>query len=417
MLKSDYRLTMSRDMDTNKKVPIIQSIGRGRELKRSQSAGVRVTPSFGKWMKPTFSYDVDYDENSDPSVRNAGEPGSVRRASVSAKSLVDVVLAPSGAVVMPAASDTVGLPVHKLFLSKIPDVTMSYVINRVGKYQKVLGRPDLVFQLGLDTKVDDAIVYRGSSGAAQKTDEQTRSRGFVVSSDFKPVKQLNLEARFKTDKSKREYAGATSFNSSTIWPDVSGNVSGLGSLGFLEGTLKSTSFAFGYKGSETEKGTGSKVNTRTSQSEWLPLVGWDATWNNGLRTTFNLRHARSETETFTGTGTRKNSRTTSISLSLSHSFSAPQGMYIPLAGRTFKFESNLTLNLDITYEMRLDRTPTAGNRVDTDERKLGISPRASYSFSKNITGSANARFEQRSDRKLGQTWRTIGLSASVLIRF
>jgi hypothetical protein len=92
-------------------------------------------------------------------------------------------------------------------------------------------------------------------------------------------------------------------------------------------------------------------------------------------------------------------------------------MYIPLAGRTFKFESNLTLNLDISYEMRLDRTPTAGNRVDTDERKLGITPRASYSFSKNITGSANARFEQRSDRKLGQTWRTIGLSASVLIRF
>jgi hypothetical protein len=294
---------------------------------------------------------------------------------------------------------------------------MSYVIDRVGKYQKILDRPDFGFQFGLDTKVDEELVYRGSSGAAQKTDEHTRSRGFIVSTDFKPVKHLNLETRFKTDKSRREYAGATSFNSSTIWPDVTGNVSGLTNLGFLEGTLKSTSFAFGYRGSETEKGTGSKVNTRTSQSEWLPLVGWDATWDNGLRTTFNLRHSSSETETFTGTGTRKNSSATSMSLSLSHSFSAPQGMYIPLAGRTFKFESNLTLNLDITYEMRVDRTPTAGNRVDTDERKLGISPRASYSFSKSITGSANARFEQRSDRKLGQTWRTIGLSASVLIRF
>ena len=417
MLKTDYRLTMAREMDTNKRVPIIESIGRGRELKRSQSAGVQITPSFGRWMKPTFSYDVDYNENSDPSVRSAGEPRSIRRASMSAKSLVDVMLAPSGTVTMPAASDTVGLSVHELILSKIPDVTMSYVINRVGKYQKILNRPDFAFQFGLDTKVDEDIIYRGSSGAAQKTDEHTRSRGFIMSSDFEPVKHLSMEARFKTDKSKREYAGATSFNASTSWPDVTGNISGLGNLGFLEGTLKSTSFAFGYKGSQTEKGTGSKVNTRTSKTEWLPLVGWDATWNNGLRTTFNLRRSSSETETFTGTGTRKNSSATSVSLSLSHSFSAPQGMYIPLAGRTLKFESNLTLNLDMTYEMRLDKTPTAGNRVDTDERKLGITPRASYSFSKNITGSANARFEQRSDRKLGQTWRTIGLSASVLIRF
>jgi len=417
MLKTGYRLTMARDMDTNKDVPIIESIGLGTELKRSQSADIQITPSFGKWMKPTLSYDVDYSENSDPSVRSAGDPGSVRRASVTTKSLVDVVLAPSGAVTMPGRGDTTGLSLPQLILSKIPDLTMSYVIDRKGTYQKILGRPDFAFQFGLDTRVDEALVYQGTSGAAQKTDEHTRNRGFVVSSDFKPFRLLSLEARFKTDRNKREYAGATSFNSSTTWPDVTGNITGLGGLGFLEGTLKSTSFAFGYRGSETEKGTGSAVNDRTTQSEWLPLVGWDATWSNDIRTTFNLRHSSSEKETFTGAGTKKKSSATSLSFSLGHTFSAPQGMYIPLAGRTLKFESNLTLNLDMVYEMRLDRTPTAGNRIDTDERKLSISPRASYSFSKNITGSANARFEQTTDRKLGQTWRTIGLSASVLIRF
>jgi hypothetical protein len=73
--------------------------------------------------------------------------------------------------------------------------------------------------------------------------------------------------------------------------------------------------------------------------------------------------------------------------------------------------------LDVNYEIRLDRTPSAGDRIDANTRKFSILPRASYSFSKSITGTANARFEQQSDRKLGQTWRTIGLSASVLIRF
>jgi hypothetical protein len=57
------------------------------------------------------------------------------------------------------------------------------------------------------------------------------------------------------------------------------------------------------------------------------------------------------------------------------------------------------------------------NRVDRNTRRFALLPKASYSFSKNITGSANITFRQESDRKLGQTYRTIGVSASVLIRF
>jgi hypothetical protein len=189
-------------------------------------------------------------------------------------------------------------------------------------------------------------------------------------------------------------------------------------LPFLKNVLNSSSIAFGYKGTSSSRGTGkSTKTTETSQSEWLPLVGWDATWSSGVRTTFNIRHSRSETEDFKGAGSTKKSLTTSVNFSLRHSFSAPQGMYIPLAGRTLKFKSSLTFSLDISYESRLDKTPTANNRVDADTRKFGITPKASYSFSKNITGSANARFEQMTDRKLGQTWRTIGVSASVIIRF
>jgi len=65
----------------------------------------------------------------------------------------------------------------------------------------------------------------------------------------------------------------------------------------------------------------------------------------------------------------------------------------------------------------VDRTPSAKNRVDASRRVIQVTPKASYSFSKNVTGSADARFEQNTDRKLKQTWRTIGLNVSVLIRF
>jgi hypothetical protein len=418
-LKTDYTFTMSRDMDTNKNVPIIQSIGKGQETRRSQRAGIRLTPGFGRLMKPTLSYDVNYDENSDPSSRSPSEPFGIRKASVTAKSLVDVVLSPSGLVQGgPATADSGGVALHKVLLGRMPDITVTYVIDRSGSYQKILDRPDLAFQFGLDTKVKDDLVYISDTGAAQKTDEHKRDQSFLVSTEFEPFRHLSLDARYKRDKDKHEYAGGTSITTSQAWPDVSGNITGLNNLGPLKNRIKSTSLAFGYRRSNGEEGTNSDINKRTLQSEWLPLVGWDATWNNGLRTTLNIRHSRGETETYAGTGTLKTATVTSIDFSLSHSLSAPQGMYIPLAGRTLKFESTLTLSMDVSYEMRQDRTPTAPrNRIDKDERKLSVGPRASYSFSKNITGSANARYEQRTDRKLSQTWRTIGLNASVLIRF
>lgn len=419
-LETDYNLKIFRDLDTNKNVPIASSIGLGKELKRNQKVGLRIRPTVGGWMKPTFSYDVNYDENAEPSVRAAEDPSSIRRASVSARSTFDFLVIPSSAFRgRPTGTDSLGTPIYKRIVSRVPDITLSYVYDRSSKYQKVLARPDLAFQLGLDTKLPDELVYSTVTGTGQQTDEYVRTTGFNASSDFQPVPTVSFETRYKKDKSERTYAGATSFNSTQVWPDLSGNLSTLWYLNVFGGALKSTSLAFGYRGTETERGTGvSTVTNRVNRSEWLPLLGWDATWSNGVRTTLNFRHSSTETRDFKGSGTLKTSKTNTVSFSISHSFSAPKGMYIPLAGRTFKFNSNLTINLDVNYETRLDRTPSAANnRIDANTRKFSVIPRASYSFSKSITGSADARFEQQSDRKLGQTWRTIGLSASVLIRF
>jgi cell surface protein SprA len=173
----------------------------------------------------------------------------------------------------------------------------------------------------------------------------------------------------------------------------------------------------GYKGSTSTRGQSSEETSRTRRSEWTPLVGWDATWSNGVRTTFNIRRSSSTTEDTKGTGSEKNSKSTSANFSVRHSFSAPEGMYIPLAGRTLKFKSSLSVQLDLSYESRIEATPSADNRIDSSRRIFSIAPKASYTFSKNVTGSADAKFEQNTDRKLKQTWRTIGLNASVLIHF
>jgi hypothetical protein len=419
VLQTDYSLKTTRDLDLYKYVPIAQSIGWGRELTRNQRTGLRITPTFGKWMRPTMSYDVSYDENSDPKNRAQGDPAGVRRVSVSSRSKIDLFLTVGSVFVEPPKTDdTTGVSLTRVLLARIPDLNISYVLDRNSKYNKLLGRPGLKYQLGIDPVAADDLVYVSSSGGGQRTDDQTRKSGLSIGTEFEPLTTISLDSKFRYDRSDKTYAGAKTYRQTSVWPDVTGNVSSVASLSLLEGILKSSSIAIGYKGTAQIDGKGTSTKTKeVHKSEWLPLIGWDATWNNGVRTTFNVRRSNSETENLLGTRSVQETKTTVVNLSVRHSFSAPQGMYIPLAGRTLKFKSNLTLTIDLNYESSMTTTPTSRNRIDKNTRKFGIVPKASYSFSKNITGSANARFEQTSDRKLGQTWRTIGMNASVLIRF
>lgn len=418
-LETDYLLSTTRDLDQNKQVSILSSLGKGVELRRNQRAGFTLRPSVGKLLKPSIGYNVNYDENADPSVRSANDPAGTRRVSMTSRSTVDFMLQPSLFVSKPAeAGDSVvSVSVFKRVLLLVPDIDFSYFLDRNSKYNKLGARPGLRYQLGIDPSVDKDIIMASAGGAGQPTDDITRSDGFNMSSEFRPVETVSLTTKYALDNSERIYAGSTTYTKETRWPDIAGNISSTVYLPLFRGAVKTSAITTGYKGSTTSRGEAGEETNRSKRSEWLPLLGWDATWSNGVRSTLNLRYSRSSSQDTKGSGSEKESITKAASVSLRHSFSAPEGMYIPIAGRTLSFKSNLSVQLDLSYESRVDRTPSAKNRVDASRRVIQITPKTSYSFSKNVTGSADARFEQNTDRKLKQTWRTIGLNVSVLIRF
>ena len=417
-LDTDYLLNMTRDLDQNKHVPILSSIGFGTELRRNQRASFNLRPAMGRLLKPSLGYNVNYEENADPSVRAANDPFGTRRVSVSSRSTIDVLLQPSAMIGEPGGQpDSLGISIFERLLAVIPDIDVGYFLDRNSKYNKLTERPGLRYQLGIDTSVEDDIILANSGGAGQPTDDITRADGFDVSSAFKPLETVSVTTKYGLDKTRRIYAGSTTFTRETVWPDVAGNISSSVYLPLFKGALKSSSITAGYKGSTSMRGAGDAETSSSKKSEWLPLFGWDATWSNGVRTTFNLRYSKYTALDTKGTGSAKDSKTKAADFSLRHSFSAPEGMYIPLAGRTLSFKSNLSVELAVSWESRIDTTPSAGDRVDASTTTLQISPKASYSFSKNVSGSADARFEQRTDRKLKQTWRTIGINVSVLIRF
>jgi hypothetical protein len=417
-LETDFSLKTTRDLDQNKQVPILSSIGAGWELGRNQRASVTLRPALGKLLRPTISYDVNYSENSDPSVRTADDPPGTRRASVSSRSNLDLLVQPSMVLALPEkGSDSTGVPFYRYLLAAIPDVDVGYFIDRSSKYNKLADRPDLRFQLGIDPEVDKGMIVTTSGSAVQPNDEITRSNGFDLSTELKPVESVSVTTKYKHDRKDRKYAGASTFEKETVWPDVAGNVSSSVYLPLFKDAIKSSSLTVGYKGGSTVRGEADVETNRVKKSEWVPLFGWDATWKSGLRTTLTLRHTSSTTLDTKGTGSEKKFVSNSANVSLRHSFSAPEGMHIPLAGRTLRFKSSMTVSVDMSYESRLDTTPSLNNRIERSTRIISVTPKASYSFSKNVTGSADARFEQTTDRQLEQTWRTIGLSVSVLIRF
>jgi hypothetical protein len=417
-LETDYMLSANRDLDQNKQVPILSSIGKGTELKRSQRASLTLRPALTKVIKPALGYNVNYDENADPSVRSSGDPSGVRRASVSSRSTLDLLIQPSVLVSAPEdGNDSLGVSLLRRLLAAVPDVDVGYFLDRSSKYNKLRRRPGLRYQLGIDPSVDPRMIYSSSTAAGQPTDDITRSDGVDVSTDFNPVETVSLTTKYRLDKTERTYAGLTTVTKETVWPDVTSNISSDVYLSLFRGKIKSSSIVTGYKGTKSTRGQSDEDTGRTRRSEWTPLVGWDATWANGVRTTLNIRRSSNTTEDTKGTGSEKNSKTTSANFSVRHSFSAPEGMYIPFAGRTVKLKSSLSVQLDLAYESRIDTTPSANDRVDASRRVFSIAPKASYSFSKNVTGSADAKFEQSTDRKLKQTYRTIALNASVLIHF
>jgi hypothetical protein len=351
-------------------------------------------------------------------VRSANDPPGTRRASVSSRSNLDLVVQPSSFLgTASKAPDSTGVPFYRHLLAVIPDVDVGYFIDRSSKYNKLVKRPSLRFQLGIDPEVDRDIILATSGGAVQATDEIARSTGFDLSTELNPVETVSVTAKYKHNRKDRKYAGASTFEKDTTWPDVAGNFSSLTNLPLVKGAIKTSSFTIGYKGSNSVRGEASRETNRSKGSEWAPLLGWDATWKNGLRTTVNLRHTSTSTKDTKGTGSARKAVSNSATFTMRHSFSAPEGMHIPLAGRTLRFKSSMTVSLDMSYESRLETTPSSKNRIEKSTRQITVSPKASYSFSKNVTGSADARFDQTTDRQLGQTWRTFGLSASVLIRF
>jgi hypothetical protein len=104
-----------------------------------------------------------------------------------------------------------------------------------------------------------------------------------------------------------------------------------------------------------------------------------------------------------------------LKFSFQYSLTAPKGLKIPLFKRV-KFNSQLSLNLDITLAGNKTQSFSGGIKsVDADKRQMTVEPRLTYQFSRAITGSIRAKWDDSNDKILKRKHhvRELGLSAEI----
>jgi hypothetical protein len=461
-LKTTHSVSSKRDLARPNRRWL--DVNLGLESERRYANSLSFNPKFGTWFAPQYNFASSYTDNHGPEVRRPGEPPGVRdlraqdsqevRASFDLKKLFG-----TGAAAPPrrppgrrtggaareapegegeqggeegggegeAGADTEpeegpGLrvlvdPVLTL-IRRMDAIEGRYQLKRTSRYDGITEEelPGTAYILGLKTGL----------GADDRTEERTISFG----SGVKLTNEIRLKGDFQRTTSGRWYKNALldtvdvisrteSMNQST---DGSLSWSGLEKFGVLSGLCSSVRARSGIEFKRSYSGPYGQPTNRGEGLSLNPIVSVDATFKNGLTTSFSWDRKRSRGYSLTGVGSVTEDITGSKSLTVNYRFSAPQGLKLPFFGQKLRFQSNLDLSLTVRSSSKETRTaPDENVLVSVDPsastRDLSVTGDATYSFSRSVSGGLQISWSQNQDVKRDRTRRTIGVHLTAEFKF
>jgi len=421
-VSTNYSVDVTRDLN----LPgTVFGYDLGSETRRAQSASINYHfPFWTQYLSQSLSYDTRYVEDHDPDIgglendyRNVGNSNSANLSlTLNISSFMSIFSGLAGAKDENLKPLTPGWLMAKFLelTSRINSPTGSYTRSRNSQYNYLKGRPSLRYQFGFRDDVGDVpkeyYVY-----------DQTSVNNTYQARSGLSVGDLNLSVSYKGSDGERGYSGSRTRTKSTTWPDMSVTLRSFERFLPIKMLMQSSDLRSGFSLTRGETGPiNMPATTRTESMNFSPLVSWNTTWkkriNTELSTDYSLSEKVSGSPLTTSTEMRKG-----VSLKLSTSFSAPTGVVLPLVGRRVKFKSNLDLSLTGSYSSAHSKLVTEGSdsppRINADTESFSISPRASYNFSKAVSGGLTMDFRQNTDKYRGRTGRDINVEFDVLFKF
>jgi len=301
--------------------------------------------------------------------------------------------------------------------NSIKPIRAAYLKDKKFTVQGLLERPSWQYLFGFAEKPD----VRSKSTTGLVTPSQTVfSDNYQLDSGLQPGRGLDITTGYNLRKTTARSTNNPVMTRSVTFPDIAMTLSQLEKLFIFKKLSNSVSMQSNYSKKVDESGdagTG-EIYKRDTSKDWAPLTSLNVNFRNNVRATLRYDLGRTLSQNLRSVGQSKRDSETlrnAIKLSLQYSLSAPKGLKLPLLKRV-KFNSQLSLNLDITLANNKTQSFTDGAKsVDANKNQITIEPRMSYQFSRAITGSIRARWDDSNDKILKRKHhiRELGLSAEI----
>ncbi|MCL1827328.1 MAG: hypothetical protein FWG20_04725, partial [Candidatus Cloacimonetes bacterium] len=295
-------------------------------------------------------------------------------------------------------------------LGRLQNFSLAYENTYGTRFESMPDRPEFAYQMGLPHTIDPAFVR-----AKNDNDSYSASTGFPI------VRNLVADGRwaYTIARSYTSPVGQSTSESrtvTTVWPDVRLSYSGFEKIIRAERFLSSSRLQSSYSLTERLSGNVSKNQQsdpqQTSSGKWYnaevlthsfnPLLGWNNTWVNGITSNLSMGMNLSENNTYTATPTKRLSQKITYSGSAGYTFAADSGIKLPFKKEKIQFRNQIQTDLQVTYETEraeLKNSSASGDQVERDTSKIAVTPRVSYSFSRNIRGGLTGGYERTNNKR------------------
>ncbi len=419
---TNYSVDVTRDLGLEGDV---LGYSLGSEVARTQSAGVGVQmPIFKEYVTQSMNYDTRYVEDHDPDIGGLDKDYRNVLNNNTASTNLTVNLGKFISLIPgtgQAKGDTLKSSSPNWFLAqvvkfgnKITPPNASYSRSRGSRFYYLKERPSWEYQFGVHDGVGDV------EKDYYALDETSLNNNYLAKSGL-VLGDLSFGVSLRGSDSKRGYKGARTRTESMTWPDLSATLRAFEKYLPMKGVVQSSELRSGFALTEGESGPLDEPPTSWSTSASLsPLLAWRTTWKKRINTELSTNYSQSEkksgTPLTTDTETRKG-----VSFNISYSFSAPGGLRLPFLGSKIRFKSNLDLSGTGSYTSTYSELATEGSnrppRTNVDSEAFRLSSKASYNFSKSVSGGMLVEFGQNRDKQRGRTGRDINVEFDVLFKF
>ncbi len=359
----------------------------------------------------SISWSLPFDQ-----LRGPAGPG----ASAAARAAAAAAAAAGDSSALAAGKEKPRGSLLRSVLAYLGPMQTDLTINRTSSYSRLLGRPSLMYLLGLAENPG----LQDSTGRVQAVNGNSSLNGL----DWRANLRTRVPLMYNSSLSIRgSYGDRTTVANLVVnrtrerrFPDLEVDYGKLAEAMHLTRFLRAPNLRTGWSWSRSweYQGNRKRVTSQSSTHDLRPLIALRGSLKNGTTADLgiNMRSTYREV-TLLGRSTQSD-RNTDLNFTLSRSYS--QGQKVNLFGKTSTVRSSVNLSLATVYSRRQGETKIAGSsqlQNQTDETRLSVTGTGSYGFSTNVTGKAVLGYSGTTNHLLNIVRRSIRVELSAQFTF